>query len=381
MNKFDEFDLIETPDDWKNIDFHQKPIRKKNSYGIAIMSLCIVIIVSSVGLVYAYNENFRLWIQQQFHIQNLELFSQPMSNKKMRIEGSFLYYYFENGEKENIDEMFIFKNGKYIKKDIQTMKGKYNSESYSFNYVKNEDNILTFNEEGFFQYSLDLLDGDILYFSSRDNNLCSLNMKTGSIEEITNDQELVNFSISPEKTYFLINKDDKYWTVYNTKTKTEKRLNALNPYAHNNEYHFMNDYQLIAFNNEDLTCIINLETLEILDLNIACLYPNASTLTLSVQDDQTTIYNHLNHQQYTLEMNLESYNYSVEMNRYLILRSFKYKEIVIVDFDNQQYKKLDYVGTDEIIDILLLDEDYLVIYNDEDYYILSIKEIFKDNSI
>lgn len=382
MNKFDEFDWIKTPDNWQNINFSQKELKKSKNltYRLVLMGICIIVVISSVGIVYAYNENFRSWVQQQFHIQEVNSVPQMQSTKEWAIEDYFLYYYHEDEGNEIVDEVFVLENGRYIKRDIQKMEGVYEKQDYSFDYVKYKDRIFTFHKKGFFQYGLQLLDGDILYFGSEDNDLCSLDMKSGHIKKITNDQDSVNFSISPEKTYILINKNDKYWTVYNTKTQVEKRLDALNPYAHNNEYSFMNDKELIAFNSYDKTCIINLETFKIKELNTTCLYPEASTFTFSFENNQTTIYNHFNHKQYSIHIDVENYNYVIKQNRYIIFKSFDEKKIIIVDFDSQKFKVMDYLGTNENIDTLLLDEEYLIVYNDIDYYIILLKEIFEDST-
>lgn len=64
--------------------------------------------------------------------------------------------------------------------------------------------------------------------------------------------------MSPQKTFILINKSNQYWTVYNTKTKQEKRVDSINPYAHNNEYRFISDYQLVTYNDDLETIIIDL---------------------------------------------------------------------------------------------------------------------------
>ena len=53
MNKFNEFDNIKTPDDWKTINFEQASL--KNHYSIAshfvMLGICLVLIFSSFGIV------------------------------------------------------------------------------------------------------------------------------------------------------------------------------------------------------------------------------------------------------------------------------------------------------------------------------------------
>ena len=97
------------------------------------------------------------------------------------------------------------------------------------------------------------LNGDIMYFGSSDTNLCSLNLKNQDVKKLTKDNDSVNFAISPETTYILINKTDKYWTVYNTKTHQERALKDLPAYAHSNEFSFLDDKKLITFNTVSYT--------------------------------------------------------------------------------------------------------------------------------
>ena len=78
MNKFNEFDNIKTPDDWKTINFKQASL--KNHYPIAshfvMIGICLVLIFSSFGIVYAYNEEFRSWLQEQFQGEKIEYIPQ-----------------------------------------------------------------------------------------------------------------------------------------------------------------------------------------------------------------------------------------------------------------------------------------------------------------
>ena len=88
------------------------------------------------------------------------------------------------------------------------MEGVYQNQNYSFDYVRYQNQILTFNEKGYIVYSLMYLNGDIMYFGSSDTNLCSLNLKNQDVKKLTKDNDSVNFAISPETTYILINKTD-----------------------------------------------------------------------------------------------------------------------------------------------------------------------------
>lgn len=378
MNKFNEFDNIKTPDDWKTINFKQASL--KNHYPIAshfvMIGICLVLIFSSFGIVYAYNEEFRSWLQEQFQGEKIEYIPQMQENKMWELDGKFLVYYHEKNNLKIVDEVYVFIDGKFVKKEVMHKQGKYKLQNYSFDYVRCQDQIFTFNEKGFFAYSLHLMKDELIYFGSTDNNLCSLNMKTGEVLEITSDQDSVNFAISPNRKYILINKNDKYWTVYDTDKHTEKKINEMNPYAHNEEYDFFGEHNLITYDDGEETVIINLETLEAKSLNETCLYPAPSSFTVDFYDQQTTLHNHIDGKKIKINENLENYRYSIFQNRYIIFDSFLDKKIVFVDFKEQKYKVLEYFGKEEYLEYFIVDNQYLIINNTQDYYIMSFQNIF-----
>ncbi len=59
-------------------------------------------------------------------------------------------------------------------------------------------------------------------YLQKENDIIALNMKTGNIEAITTDHRSVNPYLSPHGRYLLINKQDEYWTIYDTVNKTKK---------------------------------------------------------------------------------------------------------------------------------------------------------------
>lgn len=168
---------------FKNINIRKKYI----SYKIILPILCVIIAVSSIGIVYAYNEKFRIWIQQQFLNKDIEIIPQAQTSKNYRIEDYFLYYYHEVNNQEIIDEVYAFDNGRYVLQEIHHKEGTLHSQLYSFDYVNYKDKIMTFHINGYYSYGLNRLNGNILYFGSIDNNLCSFNMKTNEVQTITND--------------------------------------------------------------------------------------------------------------------------------------------------------------------------------------------------
>lgn len=387
MNKFEEFDKIKTPEDWKVINIEQK---QANHFYITpqlgYIFLCLIICISSIGFVYAVRKDFRSWVHEQFGIEDIQEIPIPSLQEesttkelKSTIKDIFMYTYYENDDgSEDIQEVSVFQNGEFVKKDIMNMKGSYESQDYVFDYVRYEDRILTFNEKGFVSYTLPLLKDNLMFFGSVNNNLCSIDLKTQKIIKITNDNDSVNFKISPNKKYITINKSDKYWTVYNTEAQTEKKLAVLAPYAHDNEYDFFQDKYIICYDEESKTCLIDLETNKITKLNEQCLYPNASTLTMEVKNHQTLIHDVYSKKSYKINYDLSQNSYySIINNRYLVFAFFQDKKLIIIDFKNQIHKILDYAGTEENIDVYFMDnEKYLVVSNDVERYMISIENIF-----
>ena len=77
-----------------------------------------------------------------------------------------------------------------------------------------------------------------------------------------------------------------------------------------------------------------------------------------------------------VDENLENYRYSIYQNRYIIFDSFLDKKIVFVDFKEQKYKVLEYFGKEEYLEYFIIDNQYLIINNTQDYYIMSFQNIF-----
>ncbi len=382
MNKFKEFDHVKTPSDWKNIDLTQ-PKRKKNYHlQSSFLVISVIVVCSFIGLIYVYHNDIYQWMQSLFDNKEIEIVKpQEEREKKWQIEGNFLYDYHVVNDQNRIDEVYAFIDGKFVKKDISHKSGEYQSKPYSFDYVQYDDYIFTFNQTGFFQYSLQLMKGDLVYFGSQDHNLCTLNMKTDDIKTITNDQKSANFAISPNGKYILINKFDKYWTVYNTNTHIEKKIDAMNPYAHSNEYSFYKENDLITFNSRDETVLIHLDTFKTNNMKVTCLYPMASSMTIDFDDNETIITNHLDSKVFKINMNLQNYEYAIQQNRYLMFDSKDDKQMIFVDFEKQEYKVIKYLNEKVYqTGFDILQKHYIITYyqqNNQNYYeILSLEDIF-----
>lgn len=375
MNKFHEFDKIKTPEDWKKIDVNDiKSSSKVQLFPkLSLVFVCVLFICSSIGFVYAVNDHFRQWVYEQFHSQNIEEIIIPEDNEHMRIEDIFMYTYYESHNQEIIKDVSVFKNGQFVLSKPQYIEGRYGHQNYSFEYVIEKDHIFAFHEKGFVFDVLPLMKDHLIYFASNDNNLCSLNMETNEIIKITNDNDSVNFKISSNKKYISINKNDKYWTVYNTDTKQEELVENLNGYLHSGEYSFIGDRYIVdAYSN-----IYDLENHESWELDDMCIYPEASTFSLKFDESKTIIIENLYHDEIVIDYDLYGYCYGVLNNRFIIFDSLEDKKTVIVDFENKKYRVFDYKGNEQYVSMLIIDNEYLLLSNDREYFIVPFSEIFQ----
>lgn len=113
-NKWKEFDWIKTPDDWKEIKITP---HKKQTFalkGLIYVGIIIVVSLSTIGLVYAYNDSFREWIHQYFTSEKIQEVESFHETQKF-LDGQFLYYYNEDDQgNEIIGQMSIFDNGQFV---------------------------------------------------------------------------------------------------------------------------------------------------------------------------------------------------------------------------------------------------------------------------
>lgn len=388
MNNFKEFDNIHTPEEWIQETLDSSLIKKKKSYYFQIVLACIVMFLclSSFGIIYAYNKDFRAWLKGEVPNVNENAVEEIIKENKINwmIENQFLYYY-EDDDEMDIQEIQVFKNGKFVKVNIQHIEEKYNNQLLSFDYAISNHYIKTFNHQGMINYSLSEIHNQTMYFCSKDNNIYSYNMKTRKIEQLTNDYDSMNPHISPKGTYIVIRKGKEQSTVYNTQTKTEKVVNDLSWSAHyGSEYIFIDDTHLLTYDNTESqnSCIINLKTLKTHYLDGQGWYPQASLLEIKSQsqDSKSTVIKHLlSHKKRTISFDIinDSLTTYVINNRYVIFEIKEKNQRIqyIYDFDLDKYRNINLSHLDSI-DCFMIDNENMIFYDENNYIILSIKDIF-----
>lgn len=119
--------------------------------------------------------------------------------------------------------------------------------------------------------------------------LAEIHLDTKEVTQISNDQMICNFLMSPDGKIILCNhRSDGYWSVFDIAARTEKRIDSLDGYLHTDEIKFLDTYTVLAYGDPIVTKLpdgsfwmdsqtykIDLHTGEILEK-----YPGASDLDL-----------------------------------------------------------------------------------------------------
>lgn len=98
-------------------------------------------------------------------------------------------------------------------------------------------------------------------------NIARLNLKTGEVAKLTDDKTIGNMMMSPNGKVILINyRSDGYWSVFDVASRTEKRVNEINGYAHTNEIIFKGDYQVLTFGDTYMEGDVEMTGTKVIDL-------------------------------------------------------------------------------------------------------------------
>ena len=221
--------------------------------------------------------------------------------KGMRIYGkkeSFICQVHEDeNEEEVIDAVYAIGKDGLQRLKVKSFSGEYEGVPYSFSYAVIGNEIFGFNETGHCEV-LPYRNGDIIYVSLSHVNkngrvkkecLAEIHLDTKEVTQISNDQMICNFLMSPDGKIILCNhRSDGYWSVFDIAARTEKRIDSLDGYLHTDEIKFLDTYTVLAYGDPIVTKLpdgsfwmdsqtykIDLHTGEILEK-----YPGASDLDL-----------------------------------------------------------------------------------------------------
>lgn len=375
MNKWQAFDDIKTPEEWKNIPLTQ---HKSHHFRLVYIVLIMIMVFSSIGIIYACYDDFQLWVDSLFHKSTEYIIKEE--NEKWGSEDVFLYSYQEVREQIDVQDVYILTGDQYQKLEPQHKKGKFENQDYSFSYVLKDNKIFVYNCSGFIDYcyNLNLVIDQCFYFMSSDHNLCTYHLKTGEIQKLTNDYISSNPCMSPNGTYILINKQDVCWSVYHTQNHTETIVDGLAGYVLSNEKLFISDYQLLSYSDKEemmYTCLFDLKDSTYVCFNEYTASPFPSTFRIEKKADKTIITDIATQETKQIDRQLND-NYVVLNNRYIVSDN-ENNNFFIYDFMTNQYFDLNYENMKENIGIALVDDSHLLIHNDQEYVVIDLKDYFK----
>lgn len=183
------------------------------------------------------------------------------------INESFVCQY-HTSSKIIVDNIYSIQNDGLKKLETKTFTGNYDGNSFSFEYAIINNEILGVNLNGDINEVFHYIDNGIVYASltTTDENtiqkgcIAMLDLNTGSITKVTDDNTIGNMVMSPNGKIILINyRADGFWTAFNIAARTEKKIKWINGYAHSDEILFKDDYNVLAYGDNG-TNLVNLNT-------------------------------------------------------------------------------------------------------------------------
>lgn len=383
VNKWKELDHIKTPENWKNISFEQDIATSKYHFSFII---AIVVFLVSLTTVVAYHNELEEWINSFFQIEDIHKVdnSFKISNKNLGIDEPFAYEY--DGERDNIQQVYLVKNHQF--QDIQSsiIKTSYHGQKFSFQYVTYKNHIFAYQYQGYVYEVLPIIMDNHIYMVCDDQDLLEMDLETQQVKAITTDHESVNPIMSPNGKTILINKNDQYWTVYDTEKKTERKVDGISAYAHSNEICYYDDYTIFAYSDESfineegarITIMnkIDLKTLKIEKLSYQTDF--ARPLEIKYDQNEHTIHirNVLNNNVYDIK-DIDVYGITECMtDRYVLFYNYDFYYLYSINHNEAIRLQLPKEIVN-ITDICVLDDSQELLISDENnYYFIDIDNIF-----
>ena len=193
-------------------------------------------------------------------------------------------HYDEETENVKIDRVYGIQGNGLKELPVYSFQGEYDGVLFSFEYAICHQEIHGFNLEGAINEVFSYFDEKSVYVQLMDDGenykecIAKLDLETGIMEKLSSDKVYANCTMSPGGKVILCNyRADGYWTVFDLKEKTEKRIEAINAYTRGDEIEFLDDTTILTF-GEDLlektddgirtqaqTCKVNLRTGQVLE--------------------------------------------------------------------------------------------------------------------
>ena len=193
-------------------------------------------------------------------------------------------HYDEETENVKIDRVYGIQGNGLKELPVYSFQGEYDGVPFSFEYAICHQEIHGFNLEGAINEVFSYFDEKSVYVQLMDDGenykecIAKLDLETGIMEKLSGDKVYANCTMSPGGKVILCNyRADGYWTVFDLKEKTEKRIEAINAYTRGDEIEFLDDTTILTF-GEDLlektddgirtqaqTCKVDLRTDQVLE--------------------------------------------------------------------------------------------------------------------
>ena len=193
-------------------------------------------------------------------------------------------YYDDKTENVRIGRIYGVQGNGLKELPVHSFQGEYDGVPFSFEYAICHQEIHGFNLEGAINEVFSYFDGKSVYLQLSDDGedykecIAKLNLETGEMEKLSGDNVYADCTMSPGGKVILCNyRADGYWTVFDLKEKTEKKIEAINAYARGDEIEFLDDTTILTF-GEDLvektddgirtqaqTCKVDLRTGQVLE--------------------------------------------------------------------------------------------------------------------
>lgn len=280
---------------------------------VAIAVITVIILGSGISVWAAVSDTFRDWIERTFlghEISEVEMVQEDMADlpwdedehltlmENMEIHGekeSFVCrYHLESRYRDDgyeydvsvIDQVYSIQGNGLKKMDTREFQGSYDGVEFGFSYVVINQEIFAFRITGACEQVFHYVDGDIVYATLIETEgeevvkgcVARLDLKTGSVTKLTDDNRWGNMIMSPNGKLLLMNdRADYYWMVLDLADGTIRRIDELNGYAHTNEVVFKGDYQVISIGDtymEDSIEMIGIKRIDLQTGKVVASYKN-----------------------------------------------------------------------------------------------------------
>lgn len=301
--------------------------KRRHFYGVrvAVAALvCILFLGIGASVIAASSDAFRNWVLQIFGedkatelnlADRTETDNKPGENQRISLgenveiygrKESFVCESHFEGEERIVDTVYSIQGNGLDPLTVSSFHGAYDGTAFSFDYAVINQEVCAFNAKGAINEVFEYFDEDIIYATLWEEGdkadrecIAALNIRTGEVSKLTDDDKLCNFVMSPNGKVILCNyRAEGYWTVFDIASGTEKKVEGIDGYARTKEIEFLDDYHVLTlgkpFMKGDVeyysTYLIDLRTQEVMNE-----YPDYGMIKMgwsyTLEENRLKIYN------------------------------------------------------------------------------------------